>query len=85
MIYLTFFTKRLIADIGYTEAQAGRLFMILGWASLPCGLIWGYAADAIGRKARDDHHPRHPGGGLRFVRPVDGSVPDSPFRLCSTA
>ena len=50
MIYLTFFTKRLIADVGYTEAQAGRLFMILGWASLPCGLIWGYAADAIGRK-----------------------------------
>jgi MFS family permease len=50
MIYLTFFTKRLIADIGYTEAQAGRLFMILGWASLPCGVIWGFAADAIGRK-----------------------------------
>ena len=25
--------------------------MILGWASLPCGLLWGWIADVIGRKA----------------------------------
>jgi MFS family permease len=50
MIYLTFFSKRLIADIGYTQEQAGTLFMILGWASLPCGVLWGWIADAIGRK-----------------------------------
>ncbi len=49
MIYLTFFNKRLIADIGYTEQAAGTLFMILGWASLPCGLLWGWIADVIGR------------------------------------
>lgn len=51
MIYLTFFTKRLIADLGYTEQAAGTLFMILGWASLPCGVLWGWIADIIGRKA----------------------------------
>jgi MFS family permease len=51
MIYLTFFSKRLIADIGYTEQTAGTLFMILGWASLPCGILWGWIADIIGRKA----------------------------------
>lgn len=50
MIYLTFFSKRLIADIGYTEQAAGTLFMILGWASLPCGILWGWIADKIGRK-----------------------------------
>ncbi|MCX8031933.1 MAG: MFS transporter [Thermoleophilia bacterium] len=51
IIYLTFFAKRLIADIGYTQSEAGILFMILGWASLPCGLIWGWIADRIGRRA----------------------------------
>jgi MFS family permease len=51
MIYLTFFSKRLIADIGYTPEAAGNLFMILGWASLPCGVLWGWISDHIGRKA----------------------------------
>lgn len=51
MIYLTFFSKRLIADLGYTQAAAGNLFMILGWASLPCGVLWGWISDRIGRKA----------------------------------
>lgn len=49
MAYLTFFTKRLIADVGYTAEKAGTLFMILGWASLACGLLWGWVADRIGR------------------------------------
>jgi sugar phosphate permease len=50
MIYLTFFSKRLIADIGYTQEAAGNLFMILGWASLPCGVLWGWISDYIGRR-----------------------------------
>ena len=49
MIYLTFFTKRLIADIGYTPEAAGTLFMIMGWAGLPCAVMWGWIADKIGR------------------------------------
>lgn len=51
IIYLTFFAKRLIADVGYTQQEAGTLFMILGWASVPCGITWGWIADRIGRRA----------------------------------
>ena len=50
MAYMTFFTKRLIADVGYTQERAGRMFMILGLASLACGFLWGALADRIGRK-----------------------------------
>lgn len=50
IIYLTFFVKHLMADGGYTEVGAGRLFMVLGWCSVVCGLIWGTVSDRIGRK-----------------------------------
>ncbi|HOZ49745.1 MAG TPA: MFS transporter [Candidatus Hydrogenedentes bacterium] len=50
MIYLTFFAKYLIAEGGYTQAAAGKLFMTMGWFSLLCGLIWGAVSDVIGRK-----------------------------------
>ena len=50
IIYMTFFTKRLIAAGGYTQEAAGGLFMTMGWFSLLCGLIWGAISDAIGRK-----------------------------------
>jgi len=50
IIYLTFFTKYLMAEGGYTQVAAGRLFMYMGWLSLLCGLIWGGISDIIGRK-----------------------------------
>lgn len=50
MIYMTFFTKYLIAEGGYTKQAAGGLFMLVGWISLPCGLILGWVSDVIGRK-----------------------------------
>lgn len=50
IIYMTFFTKVLIAEGGYTQSQAGQLFMVIGWFSLLCGLIWGSVSDVIGRK-----------------------------------
>ncbi|HPD30876.1 MAG TPA: MFS transporter [Phycisphaerae bacterium] len=50
MIYMTFFTKYLIAEGGYTKEAAGALFMLVGWVSLPCGLILGWISDIIGRK-----------------------------------
>ena len=50
IIYMTFFTKYLIAEGGYTQDSAGRLFMVMGWLSLLCGLIWGPVSDALGRK-----------------------------------
>ncbi len=50
IIYMTFFVKSLVAEGGYTQAAAGRLFMTMGWFSLLCGLIWGTVSDVIGRK-----------------------------------
>jgi MFS family permease len=49
IIYMTFFTKRLIAEGGYTPEAAGQLFSIMGWLSFLC-MIWGYVSDLIGRK-----------------------------------
>lgn len=51
IIYLTFFTKYLVAEGGYTQAAAGNLFMIMGWLSLLCGLVWGTVSDVLGRRA----------------------------------
>lgn len=50
IIYLTFFNKRLLAEAGYTPVTAGNLFMVFGWFSLGCGLVWGAVSDAIGRR-----------------------------------
>jgi MFS family permease len=50
IIYMTFFVKCLVAEGGYTDQSAGRLFMIMGYFSLSCGLIWGTVSDVIGRK-----------------------------------
>ena len=50
IIYMTFFTKRLITEGGYTTQAAGQLFMTIGWFSLLCGLLWGTVSDLIGRK-----------------------------------
>lgn len=51
MIYMTFFAKALIADGGYSPRAAGQLFMLMGWCSLACGLLWGAVSDWLGRKA----------------------------------
>jgi sugar phosphate permease len=50
IVYLTFFTKYLIQEGGYSPSEAGNLFMIMGWVSLLCGVIWGAVSDVIGRK-----------------------------------
>lgn len=50
IIYITFFIKALVGEGGYSPPEAGRLFMVLGWCSLLCGLIWGHVSDVIGRK-----------------------------------
>jgi MFS family permease len=50
IIYMTFFTKYLISEGEYTQASAGRLFMLMGWLSLLCGLIWGSFSDKFGRR-----------------------------------
>jgi sugar phosphate permease len=50
IIYMTFFTKHLIAEGAYSQEAAGSLFMTMGWVSLLCGLIWGAISDVIGRR-----------------------------------
>jgi len=50
IIYMTFFAKYLVSEGGYSPAAAGRLFMLAGWCSLGCGLLWGWLSDVIGRR-----------------------------------
>jgi MFS family permease len=50
IIYMTFFTRHLIDQGGYTKDAAGDLFMVMGWVSLVCGLVWGTVSDVIGRR-----------------------------------
>lgn len=50
IIFMTFFYKRLMSDGGYSKEAAGALFMLMGWCSVFCGIIWGSVADALGRK-----------------------------------
>jgi MFS family permease len=51
LIYLTFFTKYLISEGGYEPTGAGDMLMVLGWASIFCGILWGTVSDLIGRRA----------------------------------
>jgi len=50
IIYVTFYFKHLIAEGGYSREAAGNLFMLIGWLSLLCGVLWGSVSDRIGRK-----------------------------------
>lgn len=50
LIYFTFFQKRLTSDLGYSAAEAGYFFLLLGLAGLAGGALWGSVSDRIGRK-----------------------------------
>ncbi len=50
MTFMTFFTKRLIADAGYSTQAAGSLFMVMGLVSIVCGTMWGSISDRVGRQ-----------------------------------
>lgn len=50
MIYLTFFIAYLDKEIGMDAAVAGRIFALLGFLSIFCGLPWGSLSDRIGRR-----------------------------------
>jgi MFS family permease len=50
IIFMTFFVKHLMVAGGYSKADAGNLFMSMGWASLVCSFFWGGLSDRIGRK-----------------------------------
>jgi predicted MFS family arabinose efflux permease len=51
IIYMTFFTKFLISESGYSQEAAGSLFMTMGWFTLSSGLMWGGISDAVGRRS----------------------------------
>lgn len=50
IIYMTFFVRYLVGEIGFTQSAAGNLYMLMGWCSLGCGLFWSGLSDRIGRK-----------------------------------
>ena len=49
LIFITFFQKRLTADLGYSTAAAGNLFLVVGAAGVAAGVIWGGISDRVGR------------------------------------
>lgn len=49
IIYMTFFAKHLIDAGGYSQSAAGALYMVMGWFSLLCGVLWGAISDVVGR------------------------------------
>jgi len=50
IIYATFFFRYLVGEVGYSSIAAGNLYMVMGWFSMVCGLIWGTLSDHIGRR-----------------------------------
>jgi MFS family permease len=49
MTYITFFQKRLVGDLGYSDEAAGYLFLAVGIAALIFGLFYGVISDRLGR------------------------------------
>ena len=50
IIYLTFFIAYLTKELGMHTAEASRIFALLGFLSIFCGLPWGSLSDRIGRR-----------------------------------
>jgi MFS family permease len=49
-IYLTFFIAYLTKELGMNMSEASRIFALLGFLSIFCGLPWGSLSDRIGRR-----------------------------------
>ncbi len=50
IIYLTFIIAFLTKEIGIADYSAGRVFAVLGFFAIFCGVIWGGLSDIIGRR-----------------------------------
>ena len=50
MSYLTFFVAHLTRELGMQTAEAGRMFAVLGFFSIFCGLPWGGISDLAGKR-----------------------------------
>lgn len=51
IIYMTFFAAYLVKECGMPEAEAGRLWALVGGLSIFCGVLWGGLSDKLGRAA----------------------------------
>ncbi len=47
--FLTFFQRRLIGDLGYSDAVAGYMFLAAGLAAIVFVLVFGLVSDRLGR------------------------------------
>ena len=50
IIFATFFAKYLQSEAGFSREAAGKLWEIVGWLSITCGLLWGGLSDILGRR-----------------------------------
>jgi predicted MFS family arabinose efflux permease len=50
IIFTTFFAKYLQSEAGFSREAAGKLWGIVGWLSITCGLLWGGLSDILGRR-----------------------------------
>ena len=50
IIYATFIVAYLSKEVGFTTTAAGRMFALLGFFTIFCGVIWGGISDIIGRR-----------------------------------
>lgn len=49
LMFFTFFQKRLVGDLGYSENRAGILFLLFGFSGTLAGVFWGGISDRVGR------------------------------------
>ena len=49
IIYVTFFVLYLVNEGNYSQEDASGLYMLIGWVSIFCGVVWGSVSDQIGR------------------------------------
>jgi MFS family permease len=51
IIYSTFFVRYLTAEVGFSRAAAGALWLQIGLVSIVSGFLWGSVSDRWGRRA----------------------------------
>jgi MFS family permease len=49
IIYMTFFAAYLVKEMRLPDAEAGRLWALVGGLSMFCGVLWGGLSDKLGR------------------------------------
>lgn len=50
VVFTTFFATYLVEHQGFGEAQAGKVWMLVGLVSIGSGFLWGLLSDKLGRR-----------------------------------